>query len=98
MKRLLLSTALLSLAMPAIAQDATDKVPLTVTRQSLQIIGKGLMELPYKEAAGVMNDLQLQLNAHDAAAVEAAKAKAAEAAKGPEPKPDAKPAPTPPAK
>lgn len=72
-------------ASPAGAQDAQDKVPLTVTRAELQIIGQGLMELPYKTAAGPLATLQQQLNAHDTAVVEAAKAKAAEAAKPKDP-------------
>ncbi len=69
---------------PAFAQSATDKVQLTVTRAELQIIGQGLMELPYKTSAAVMVTLQTQLNAAD----QAAKA-AADVTK---PKPDEKPA------
>jgi hypothetical protein len=56
----------------AAAQTPTDKVKLEVTRAELQIIGQGLMELPYKAAAPVMNDLQAQLNAYDVAAMKAA--------------------------
>lgn len=68
-----LAALTLLLATPAFAQSApTDRVPLTVTRAELQIIGQGLMELPYKTAAGVMNDLQMQLNAADQAAAKAA--------------------------
>ncbi len=98
MKRLLLTTTILMLAMPAIAQDAQDKVPLSVTRAELQIIGQGLMELPFKTSAGPLNTIQLQLNAHDAAVVEAAKTKAAEAVKAKEPKPEPKSEAKPPAK
>lgn len=98
MRRLLLTTILMLIAVPAIAQDAQDKVPLTVTRAELQIIGQGLMELPYKTAVGAMNTLSQQLGAHDAATAEAAKAKAAEAAKVAEPKSEPKSDAKPPAK
>lgn len=94
MKRLLFATAILLTTLPAIAQDAQDKVPLTVTRAELQIIGQGLLELPYKTSAGVLQTLQLQLKANDDALAEAAK-KAAEAAKSKE---EPKSTPTPPAK
>lgn len=99
MKRLLFATAILLTTLPAIAQDAQDKVPLTVTRAELQIIGQGLLELPYKTSAGVLQTLQLQLKANDDALAEAAK-KAAEAAKPKEePKPEpAKSVPPPAAK
>ena len=92
-----LSLALLStvlLIAPAFAQDAQEKIQLSVTRQQLQVIGNGLMEMPYKNAADVMGTLQLQLNAHE----EAAKAKAAEAAKAAEPKTEEKPPAAKPAK
>lgn len=69
----LLSTA-------AAAQSPTDKVKLEVTRTELQVIGQGLMELPYKTSAPVMTTLQQQLNA----AEQAAKAQ-------PAPVPEAKP-------
>lgn len=85
----LASLALLGAAMPAFCQSApTDKVSLTVTRAELQIIGQGLMELPYKTSAPVMNDLQAQLNAADQAAAKAA----AEAKAKVEEKPEEKPA------
>lgn len=72
----LASLALLGAAMPAYCQSApTDKVSLTVTRAELQLIGQGLMELPYKTVAPVLNDLQAQLNAADQAAKAAADAK-----------------------
>ena len=51
---------------PAFGQEP-EKIVLTVTRQQLSLIGRGVMELPYKDAVGVMNDLQQQLTAHDAA-------------------------------
>lgn len=81
----LASLALLATA-PAFSQSApNDKVTLVVTRAELQIIGNGLMELPYKTSAAVMGDLQAQLNAADQAAAKAA----ADAAK---PKTEDKPA------
>lgn len=81
---------LIGSAMPAYcqAQAPNDKVKLEVTRAELQIIGQGLMELPYKQVAPVLNDLQAQLNAADQAVAKAAvDAKAASEAK-----PDEKPA------
>jgi hypothetical protein len=80
-KKLSAALFLLGCTIPAYCQTApsTDKVALSVTRDELQIIGQGLMELPYKTAAGVMNDLQIQLRASDdAAAKAAADAKAAD--------------------
>ena len=65
--------ASLALASPAFAQ-AAGKMKLEVTRAELQIIGQGLMELPYKTSAAVLNDLQAQLAEADRAA--AAKTKA----------------------
>lgn len=71
---------LLGSAMPAFCQPApaNDKIKLEVSRATIQIIGQGLMELPYKTAAPVMNDLQLQLNAAEAKAAADAKARAEE--------------------
>lgn len=66
------ATLALLLTSPAFAQAPTDRVPLSVTRAELQIIGQGLMELPYKTSAQVMNDLQAQLNVADQAAAKAA--------------------------
>lgn len=79
----LAAVALLALASFAFAQSApTDKIKLEVTRAELQVIGQGLMELPYKTAAQVMGDLQAQLNAADqATAKAAAEAKTAAEAK-----------------
>src|SRR5580692_1290344 len=54
------------------AQQPSDRVKLDVTRAELQLIGQGLMELPYKSVAPVLNDLQAQLNAADQAAAKAA--------------------------
>jgi hypothetical protein len=53
------------LSTSALAQQPTDKVKLEVTRADLQIIGQGLMELPYKTSAPVLNTLQQQLLAAD---------------------------------
>jgi hypothetical protein len=77
---------LIGSTMPAYCQTApaNDKIKIDVTRAELQIIGQGLMELPYKTVAPVLNDLQAQLNAADAAVKAAA-----------EPKPEAKPADAP---
>jgi hypothetical protein len=79
-KSILLAGIILLASAPAFAQSApSDKVLLTVTRAELQVIGQGLMELPYKTVAPVMNDLQAQVNAADqAAAKAAADAKAAD--------------------
>jgi hypothetical protein len=65
---------LIGSAMPAYCQTApvSDKITLTITRAELQVIGNGLAELPYKTAAQVMNDLQMQLTAADQAAAKAA--------------------------
>lgn len=80
---------LIGSAMPAYCQApvGNDKIKIEIPRAELQIIGQALMELPYKTAAPVLNDLQAQLNAADAAIAAEAKAKA-------EPKP-AEPAPEP---
>lgn len=83
MRSVSLAALAVILASPAFAQAPTDRVPLTVTRAELQIIGQGLMELPYKTSAQVMNDLQAQLNVADQAAAKAA----ADAAKPKEEKP-----------
>ncbi|MCC8963761.1 hypothetical protein H8A95_15935 [Bradyrhizobium sp. Pear76] len=72
----LLSTA-------AFAQTASDRIKLDVSRAELGVIGQGLMELPYKTSAALMNNLQHQLDATDKAAKDAAEAKAVEP-----PKPD----------
>lgn len=89
---LALASLALGAAMPAYCQSApNDKLALTVTRAELQVIGQGLMELPYKTSAPVMNDLQAQLSAADQAAAKVA----ADAAKPKEEKPEA---PTEPAK
>lgn len=75
----LASFALIGSAMPAYCQTLpTDKVKIEITRAELQLIGQGLMELPYKTVAPVLNDLQAQLNAADQAAAKAAAEKPAD--------------------
>ena len=67
-------------AMPAFCQTpiSNDKIKLEIPRAQLQIIGQGLMELPYKTAAPILSDLQAQLNAFDQAAAAEVKAKTEE--------------------
>lgn len=55
------------LSSSAAAQTPTDKIKLEVNRAELQIIGQGLMELPYKTSASVLMVLQQQLKAADQA-------------------------------
>jgi hypothetical protein len=76
-----------------LARDRADshRQGLEVTRAEPQILGQGLMELPYKTSAPVLNDLQAQLTAADQAAAKAA-ADAKAAAEKPANKP-ADPAP-----
>jgi hypothetical protein len=64
-------------ATPTLAQQPTDRITLSVTRAELQVIGQGLMELPYKTSSEVLGDLQRQLSA----AEEATKKTAAESVK-----------------
>ncbi len=74
--------SLIGLTMPAYCQSApNDRISLSVTRAELQIIGQGLMELPYKTSSQVLADLQSQINAADQAVAKTAadaKAKAEE--------------------
>jgi hypothetical protein len=76
----LASLAAIGFAMPAYCQTpvAVEKLKIEVTRAELQIIGQGVMKLPYETAAPVLNSLQAQLNAIDAKAAEGAKPKADE--------------------
>ena len=62
--------ALACLIATSAAAQTPDKVKIEVTRAELQVIGQGLMELPYKTVAPVLNDLQAQVNAADAKAAE----------------------------
>ncbi len=107
MKRTVALAAFLLVTGAAFAQDkpATppagpiaiqDPLQITVSRQALQIIGQALMEIPYKTAAPVLQDLQNQLNKADQAATEDAKKLEAEKAK--EPAKDQEKAKTAPAK
>lgn len=90
-RRFLIVAAALFAAGAAIAQDAkpipvlVDPVPLTVSRATLQVIGKGVMKLPYEEAAPVLNDLQAQLTKADQAATEEARKIEEEKAKAAKP-------------
>lgn len=59
------------IASPASAQTA-DRLMLNVSRPELHVIGQGLMELPYKVAAPILNDLQAQLAKADKAVADAA--------------------------
>lgn len=73
-------SSLIGAAMPAYCQTAPspEKIHIDVTRAELQLIGQGLMELPYKSSAPVMSNLQAQINAIDAKAAADTKAKAEE--------------------
>lgn len=79
-----------SLARPG--PPPADPVTMTLSRATLQLIGQGVMELPYKTAAPVLNDLQSQINAIDRAAAERKPEKSPEAAATPGPLPEAPPA------
>jgi hypothetical protein len=80
MKKLALAVILSTVCiMPAYCQSApVDRLKIEVTRAELQLIGQGLMKLPYEAAAPILGNLQKQLNDIDAAAkaaVDAAKPK-----------------------
>jgi hypothetical protein len=47
----------------AYGQASTDHVKIDVTRADLQIIGQGIMKLPYETAAPLLIELQNQLQA-----------------------------------
>lgn len=79
MKRITLAVFLLISSSAAIAQIAPapgpvapDPLTIKVTRERLQLIGQGVMKLPYETAAPILVDLQAQLNALDEAARKAA--------------------------
>jgi hypothetical protein len=77
MKKSIFVAVAVFLSAPALAQSSAppasaEKMKLEVTRAELQLIGQGLMELPYKASAPVMNNLQTQLFAIDQAAAKAA--------------------------
>jgi hypothetical protein len=48
---------------PVPAPSSEARIKLELTNAELQVIGQGLMELPYKLSAQVLNDIQAQLNA-----------------------------------
>jgi hypothetical protein len=53
----------LGIADVACAQAPTDHVKIDVTRADLQLIGQGIMKLPYETAAPLLIELQNQLAA-----------------------------------
>ena len=53
----------LALTSAAFAQAPTDRVKIDVTRADLQVIGQGIMKLPYETAAPLLIELQKQLEA-----------------------------------
>jgi hypothetical protein len=62
--KLAIATSLaLTLASAALAQAPTDHVKIDVTRADLQVIGQGIMKLPYETAAPLLIELQKQLEA-----------------------------------
>ena len=72
MLKLSLAASITHAFMPTVfVQAPTDHVKIDVTRAELQIIGQGLMELPYKTAVPLLNTLQSQLLAADKAAADA---------------------------
>lgn len=53
-------------ALPGISVvRAPDPLTIKITRSNLQLIGQGVMKLPYEIAAPILVDLQAQLNALD---------------------------------
>lgn len=62
MKNILLTSLVaLSFLSVANAQEAPKQFTLTVTTEELQVIGKALEELPFKQSAPVMNKLNTQV-------------------------------------
>jgi hypothetical protein len=53
----------LALASAALAQAPADRVKIDVSRAELQVIGQGVMKLPYETAAPLLIELQKQLEA-----------------------------------
>jgi hypothetical protein len=53
----------LCIADAAFAQAPTDHVKIDVTRADLQLIGQGIMKLPYETAAPLLIELQKQIEA-----------------------------------
>lgn len=58
------SALLLALATAAHAQSS-DRIKLDLSRAELQSIVRGVMELPYKDAAPILNEFQRQLAAQN---------------------------------
>ncbi len=77
----LVATSLLALTVATAAEAQAPEVPINlhVSRAELQVIGQGVMKLPYEVAAPVMKSLQDQLTV-----IEAAAAKTADDAKAPD--------------
>lgn len=62
MKNILLTSLVaLSFLSVANAQEAPKQFTLTVTSEELQVIGKALEELPFKQSAPMMNKLNTQV-------------------------------------
>jgi hypothetical protein len=53
----------LGLAGAAFAQAPTDHLKIDVTRADLQLIGQGIVKLPYETAAPLLIELQRQIEA-----------------------------------
>jgi len=72
MLKLALGPSLLLAFVPAIfAQVPTDHVKIDVTRADLQLIGQGIMKLPYETAAPLLIELQKQIEAQTSKAAAA---------------------------
>jgi hypothetical protein len=63
LKLVLAASLALALVPAAFAQAPTDHVKIEVTRADLQVIGQGIMKLPYETAAPLLIELQNQLQA-----------------------------------
>lgn len=64
MLRFALAASFTLALVPAVfAQAPTDHVKVDVTRADLQVIGQGIMKLPYETAAPILIELQKQLEA-----------------------------------
>jgi hypothetical protein len=61
--RYLAVASLFAFASTALAQAPNDRVKLDITRAELQVIGQGIMKLPYETAAPLLIELQKQLEA-----------------------------------
>jgi hypothetical protein len=63
LKLALAATLTLALVPAVLAQAPTDHVKIDVTRADPQLIGQGIMKLPYETAAPLLIELQNQLQA-----------------------------------